>query len=88
MRLSVEQLGQRRGAQQVGSEISNAALGIADAAWPAARVAGASRGEAFARLARARQGEIRTKWLGFFGSKLGKQVRAGRQKQVGNGFQH
>jgi hypothetical protein len=72
----------------MGGEIGNAALGIADTAWPTARVAGASRGEASARVARARQGEIRTKWLRFFGSKLGKQVRAGRQKQVGNGFRH
>jgi hypothetical protein len=59
--LAVEQIRQRLGTQRSGHEIGYAPLGIGDAARPAPWVAGASFGEALARVARARQEGIRTK---------------------------
>jgi|SRR6516164_443227 hypothetical protein len=52
MRLAVEQLRQRLPAQRPGNEIGDAPPGVADAARPAPRVAGASFGEPPARVAR------------------------------------
>jgi hypothetical protein len=75
VRLAVEQIRQRRRAQRPGDKIGHAPPGVGDAARPAARVAGASRGEAPARVARAREKGIRIKLLILLDSVSAKQQR-------------
>jgi len=88
MRFAVEQIGQRPRAQRPGDEIGNAPLGIGNAAWPAARVARASLGEAPTRVARARDEEIRSKQLRFLDSAFGEQEGAGRSRWIDDDFRH
>ena len=85
MRLAVEQIRQCLRAQRPGHEIRHAPPGIGNAARPAARVAGASLGEAPARVARATQRGIRSKLLRFLNSWPGEQVITGR---IGGDFRH
>ena len=88
MRFAVEQIRQRPLAQRACSKIGDAPLGITDAAWPAARVAGASLGEAPARIAHARAEGIRTKWLRYLDSAFEMQAGAGWIRRIRDYFQH
>ena len=74
--------------QRPGRKIGHAPLGIADAARPTAKIAGASLGETPARVARARQKEIRVNRLKFFNSLSGKQEITGTIRRIGNYFRH
>src|SRR5260370_351675 len=69
-------------------KIGHAPLGIWNAGRPSAPVAGASLGEAPARVARTRQQGIRNKLLRFLDLRSGKHVITGRQKWIGNDFRH
>jgi hypothetical protein len=66
--------------------IGHAPPGIRDARRPAARVGGVTLGEATARVATKRG--ISTKLLNFLDSGPREQVITGRQKRIGNDFQH
>jgi hypothetical protein len=88
MRLAVEQIQQRLRAKRPGGEIRHAAPGIANAAWPAARVAGASLREPPAPVASAGRRGIRTKSLKFLDSSPEKQVITGGRRRIGYVFRH
>src|SRR4051794_39462042 len=78
MRLAFDQMRQRPRTQRPGSKIGHSPLGIGNAAWPAAGIAGVSFGETPERIARARQKWIRINRLRLLNSESGEQEVTGR----------
>jgi hypothetical protein len=88
MGLAVEEVRQGLRAERPGDEIGDPPPGVADAARPTSRVAGAALQKAPARIAHARQQGIRTNPLRFLDPTSGKQQRTTRRTQIGFGLRH